>query len=338
MTLKSILFGLFLYVSLVWVGAVYLYSGPKVEQFGLLWTAVALIGLLSIFIVSKVWNWIRVLRNRAALKPRRVKPLPPPVSEEEAAISALIAEANAKLGKRVEYVSEPGASPLSTLPLYLLVGPEGSGKTNTFSNSGLEPQLLAGEASGLAGGLPTRVCNFWFLKNAVFVEISGRLFNGDSERWHRVLKALAAKPVVSWWQQPWVSPTRGLELRGVVACCDVATFMLASSPQARERLDAQCRHWRERLVAIAESFGVAMPLYVLGTKLDAVSYFEDFFRRVSDVETAQVLGSTVSDLEGKDHSIEADAKRYTKSFNALYYSLAERRITQLAYEPDPSLR
>ena len=60
------------------------------------------------------------------------------------------------------------------MPLYLLIGPEGSGKTSTFLNSGLEPQLLAGQ--GTAPVSPTRLCNLWLAKDAIFAEIGGRMF------------------------------------------------------------------------------------------------------------------------------------------------------------------
>ena len=36
MTIKTLLFALFLYICLVWVGAFYWYSGPDIEAFGLL--------------------------------------------------------------------------------------------------------------------------------------------------------------------------------------------------------------------------------------------------------------------------------------------------------------
>jgi len=82
---------------------------------------------------------------------------------------------------------EAGRAPLSGMPLYLLIGPEASGKTSTLLNSGLEPQLLAGQVSGTAPLIPTRLCNLWLAKGAMFVEISGRAFSGDLGRWTQLL-------------------------------------------------------------------------------------------------------------------------------------------------------
>ena len=75
------------------------------------------------------------------------------------------------------------------MPLYLLIGPEGSGKTSTFLNSSIEPQLLAGQ--GTTPVSPTRLCNLWLAKDAIFAEIGGRMFTGDLARWNQLLVVVA---------------------------------------------------------------------------------------------------------------------------------------------------
>ena len=54
MTFKSILFCLFLYVCLVWVGAYYFYSGERVQQVGLLWTGAGLLVVLILILASRL--------------------------------------------------------------------------------------------------------------------------------------------------------------------------------------------------------------------------------------------------------------------------------------------
>src|SRR5262249_54914345 len=175
------LFLLFLYICLVWVGAAYLHSGPSILEFGLRWTAIGLIAVLAYIIGAHLFGWWRRWRARPA-RPRATAKPEPIVHEDDAALAALIAEANTALAKAPAYAAKRTPAPLYALPWYLLVGPEGSGKTNTFLNSGIEPQLLAGQVS--TGPVnSTRICNLWLAKDAIFAEISGKSYSGDTARW-----------------------------------------------------------------------------------------------------------------------------------------------------------
>ena len=97
--MKSLIFALFLYVSLVWVGAVYLYSGPKIQEFGLLWTIIGLIALLAIIAGARLWGWWRLWRAKSVGRPAVATKPAPIIHEDDAALAALIAEANANLAK-----------------------------------------------------------------------------------------------------------------------------------------------------------------------------------------------------------------------------------------------
>src|SRR5215467_11185238 len=180
MTIKSLLFLLFLYICLVWVGAVYLQSGPAIQEFGLRWTAIGLIAVFVWIVGTHLFSWWRRWRATPARPKPAAKP-EPIVHEDDAALAALIAEANATLAKAPAYAARRMPAPLYRLPWYLLIGPEGSGKTSTFLNSGVEPQLLAGQASSPVTS--TRICNLWLAKNAIFAEFAGKAFNGDAGRW-----------------------------------------------------------------------------------------------------------------------------------------------------------
>src|SRR5581483_12202369 len=230
-------------------------------------------------------------------------------------------------------------TPLTTLPLYLLIGPEGSGKTSTFLNSGIEPQLLAGQ--GTTPVAPTRLCNIWLAKNAIFAEISGRAFAGDLSRWSQTLAAFRGRVAVPKWRQIWGESESQTDLRGVIAFCDYKEFTgAASDPQRLERFS---RDWQERLRAIAEQFGNDFPVYVAITKSDKITYFTDFFRRLPELENNQVLGCTLAPNRTQTRStnevfVEAEAKRLTESFRPLYHALTRRRLAHLAHEPNPFYR
>jgi type VI secretion system protein ImpL len=340
MSIKSLLLFLFLYVCLVWVGAALLHEGPEIRRFGLFWTAAGLIVVLSWIIISWAWGWFRVAKARSAAKPKSA-PKPAPVAalhEDDATLLALIEEAKISLGRS----ANASAARFSDLPLYLLVGPEGAGKTSTFVNSTLEPASLSGQpsASGQAT-IPTRVCNIWLAKNALFIELGGRAFSGDLGRWASLLRTLRGGSTLSRWQRFLKESDSGLNLRGILAFGDVKEFIGASSPQGREKLDRLSSLWRDRLGAITEVFGRQFPVYWITTKTDLVPYFADYFGRLRGTELAQTFGCTLPSVPANGAmpelaSAQAENKRLTKSTSPLLHRLAERRVVHLAREEDPA--
>jgi type VI secretion system protein ImpL len=339
-SIKTLLFTLFLYVSLVWLLALLWHPGPDLTPFGLRWTIVGLIAVLAFVIGARIFGWWRLWRARSAARaPVPTKPAVA-VHEDDAALAALIAEAAAALAKAPGYAEKRGQSPLAGMPLYLLIGPEASGKTSTFINSGLEPQLLAGRLTGTAEVVPTRLCNIWFAKDAVFIEISGRAFRGDVGRWTGVLKVLLGKQLRPLWRQLWGEPEQGFILRGVVGFIEAKSLTGAPNLQA---LEHHSRDWQERLRAVGEVFGVDFPVYQVITKCDGIRYFPEFFRRLPEPETKQVLGCTLAltetdEAHRREVFVEDAAKQLTRSFRPLYEEIAKRRIKHLAHEPDPARR
>src|ERR1035438_2880932 len=289
MSIKSLLFVLFLYVCLVWVAVAYFYSGAQLREAGLLWTGAGLLAVMLLMIGARLTVWLKARRAKAAMAPSVARRPAEPVHEDDVTLAAILAEANATLAKAPAWAGNRGGTPITTLPMYLLVGPEGSGKTTTFLNSGLEPQALAGQANG---GGSTRFCSLWLARNALFVEISGRVFSGDPGRWAQTLRILRGGAPVSRWQA-----LRGNEgpqtamLRGVVGFCDAKEFTSATTDP--QRFERYCRTWQDRLRAIGEVFGCEFPVYQVISKADVIPYFPDFFRRLPESDAGQVLGCTM---------------------------------------------
>lgn len=337
MTIKTLLFLLFLYVCLAWVGAEYL-QPDNVVHYGLLWTAVGLIVVLAFVIGARIFGWWRLWRaRRATVRPAaHVLPAAPMLSEDEAALAALIAEANANLAKSPAYAGKRVGTPLAGMPLYLLIGPESTGKTSTFINSGLEPQLLAGQISGTGPAPPTRLCNIWVANDSIFAELAGRVFSGDPARWPQLLKVLRGGSPPATWRQFWRETEPARVLRGVIAFCDAKEFTGTPSSQT---LDRRSRDMQERLKTVGEVFGTDFPVYQVFTKCDGIPYFPDFFRRLAEIEANQVFGCTLPVRAGAaEASADETARLLTRTFRPLYQEVAKRRVTQLAHEPDPARR
>src|SRR5215469_12803889 len=215
MTIKSLLFCLFLYVCLAWVGAAYLYQGPDITHYGLLWTALGLIAVLALIIGSRVYSWWRLRRAQAASRPAPAAKPAPTANPEDEPLATLLREANTVLAKAPSFAGARTKAPLRALPWYLLIGPEDSGKTSTFLNAGLEPQLLAGQSTTPIAS--TRLCNIWLAKNAIFAEIAGRAFTGDLLRWNQMLATLRGRVALPLWRRILGETESQIDLRGVLA-------------------------------------------------------------------------------------------------------------------------
>jgi len=332
-TFKSLFFTLFLLVALAWVAAAIWYRPELLDQ-GLVGTAIALVVVLVLLVFSRALGWWRLWRARVAAKPAKPKPAAEPIHPDDQALITLIAEANIELAKHPSFAGKRHSNPLSAFPVYLLVGPEGSGKTSAFLNSGLEPQLLAGQ--GITPISSTRLTNLWLAKNAIFAEIGGRAFAGDLSRLSQLLHLLRGERPMGRWRRLWGEPESQMDLRGVIAFCDCKEFTGATSDP--ERLERSVGDWQQRLRAIAEVFGSEFPAYVVVTKCDKIPFFSDFFRRLPESEAGQVLGCTlpvgVTDRSTSEVFAEAEAKRLTASFRPLYHALARRRLACLGREPN----
>ena len=64
---------------------------------------------------------------------------------------------------------------IGNLPLIFIIGDQGATKTSVMMNSGLEPELLAGQVYQGNEIASTGSANVWFARNSIFVEAGGRL-------------------------------------------------------------------------------------------------------------------------------------------------------------------
>ena len=335
--IRRLLFILFLYILLVWLIVLYLFLGDtgKILNRGLLWTVIGVAGLLVWLIVERVLDWYRTRRAKtpaSAPKPVAAKH----VHEDDAELLALLREADRRLA---EAPSQAGAKPARVLdlPLYLIVGPEGGGKTAITRHGGGEPTLLAGQAVADGNSVsPTRVANFWMYQNAVYLEVSGRVFASEPARLAEFLGRLHSAGAAGGFLGKLGSGVRPVDMRGVLLVIDARQF--TGIPEL-SKLDRAAQQTNERLAAVAGVFGTELPVYVLFTKMDAVPHYADYFARLGPGEVGQVFGVLASsDAAGTVDRVwsEAETKRLVGDFNSLSVRLNYRRFAALAQESDAS--
>jgi type VI secretion system protein ImpL len=209
------------------------------------------------------------------------------------------------------------------LPVVLVFGPEGSTKTTAVVRSGMEPELLAGEAMRGETVAPTKLANLWFSQGTVIAE-AGSAILSTAESWRRFVRLLRPRSLVAALTGKPQAP------RLAILCFGCDELLKAGSGEA---VNAAARVLRERVGDAASELGVQLPTYVLFTKADAIPHFEAFVRNFSAEEAREPLGAALAPESDTDGTYaERVTPQLERAMQELYRSLASRRLPVLARE------
>ena len=273
-------------------------------------------GLTTLGVVSAVLI-VWFFRDRTPAGPTT------PEARLAADVEQVLAAARAQLA-----ASNAGAKDarFAKLPVVLVLGPAGSTKTTAVVRSGLEPELLAGEAMRGESVAPTKTTNVWFSQGTVFAEAGSQVL-ATSESWKRFVRALRPRSLVAALTGKPQAP------RLAVVCFGCDEFL---KPGSGEAIPAAARTLRERLGEAASELGVQLPTYVLFTKADTIPHFEAFVRNFSAEEAREPLGAGLLPDDGTNGTYaERVTPRLERAMQELYRSLAARRVPVLSREHAP---
>lgn len=219
-----------------------------------------------------------------------------------------------------------GRQACHVLPWYLVLGPEGSGKTSLIQRSG-QRFALTRTVQPLADEVPEAAQHWWVSDQAVMLEPGPRLLQ------HDIGDPAAAAPeaddglgqalwdqLIGWVQ--WCRPHRPLD--GVLLVLDLA-WLASASPAAR-------RSWtdtlRRRLQDLSRRYQCRLPIYVVFSQLDRLYGFEAFLRHYGEAGQDQPLGFSFSP---KSQS-EADAweGEFAQAYERMLGRIERRLVTWLA--------
>lgn len=172
-----------------------------------------------------------------------------------------------------------GGGALYKQPWYAIIGPPGAGKTTALLNAGLEFPLAAAIGAGAVAGVGgTRLCDWWFTRDAVLIDTAGRYTTQDSNQavdragWQAFLALLRrTRP-----RCPLNGVLVAIALDGVVGPAGVA-----HATTIRARIDE-----------LDQTFGLRLPVYLLLTKADLLIGFTEFFADLDRMARQQVWGET----------------------------------------------
>jgi len=216
--------------------------------------------------------------------------------------------------------------------LVLVLGPAGSAKTSVVARSGGDPQLLAGDAPAAPtdAPAPTTTANVWLMQQAVLTELTAALL-ADGPRWSKVVRALRASRMAAAVGQGQAAP------RAAVVCIPCDLFYAGNNGQ---QLATLAQSLRQRLAEAARELGLAVPIYVLFTKMDRVPHFEAWVSVFTKDELRAPLGATLpfDASSNTGNYAERLTPRIEAAFTQIADSLASRRAELLARESVESRR
>jgi type VI secretion system protein ImpL len=299
------------------------YLGPLVPGLrGQLPRALMILALVLVWaLVNGVLSWIRRRRDRALAAGVTGTPVAGGRNVRADAAEEVARLRNRMRASLTRLRAGGGRGYLYEQPWFVLIGPPGSGKTTALLNSGLQFPLAQPDGTDAAvGGVGgTRLCDWWFADEAVLIDTAGRYTTQDSDAavdqagWHGFLDLLRrTRP-----RQP---------INGVIVVISLADIVAA---EGAER-GAHARAIRRRVTEISDRLRLRVPVYVMFSKADRLTGFNEYFDDLDAEARGQVWGMTFPLTQG--------AEAFTAEFSLLLDRLDERLFERLQAERAPDRR
>jgi len=301
--MKRILIGILIflvYLALViWGGFALHFSETRLILFC---SVLGLLGALATFFV--IWYL------------RKLDPAAGPATPDSINLATLLRDADNRIRQSGR------AKSLAAMPLVYVIGDENSAKTQTILQAGIDPELIAGNVYQDGAVVPTQLANIWLAGNFILVEAGGALLRQPS-LWLKLIKSTLPARLGSAF-----SKSSRLPARSVVICVSIERLL---APNTAEQIRALAQTLNERLRQLSQTLGIALPAYVLFTKLDNIAPFGEYVGRLSEEEVKAPIGLLLASLDsGSGLYTEQATSLISTRFDQLLFALSEFRLEVLS--------
>lgn len=204
------------------------------------------------------------------------------------------------------------------LPWYLVIGQQGSGKSQLLAAAGLPFAL---DRSDLLPTGATGYCDWYFADDAVVIETAGRYLEQsdaavDAAGWSTLLGLLKCR-------------RRARPLNGVVVTLSVDALLGSNEHD----LDLHARHVHSRLQDIQQTLHADVPVYLVLTQADRLTGFSAFFDSLQGDRADGALGECLVTAK-----TGTEITQVRQAFEVLLQRLGGELIQRLHQERSAELR
>ena len=298
------------FAALLLIGAALL-EVPMSYAFGVLAIAFSL-GIL-------VWLWRRRRRtkNAAALggmldSQFNNAQVNPAQRQEQDVIKKRMLDAIATIkGSKLGHLS--GDAALYELPWYMVIGNPAAGKSTAIASSGLQFPFADSKVVQGVGG--TRNCDWFFTTDGILLDTAGRYSVVDEDRaeWFGFLGLLKKY-------------RKKAPINGIIIAVSVAE-LTGNRPEFAINL---AKNLRMRVQELTEKLEVHAPVYVVFTKADLITGFNEFFQDAERGERDRAWGATLPYSQSTTGQQVLD--QFDARFDELYDGLKDMSQANMALQ------
>jgi type VI secretion system protein ImpL len=295
--------------------AAFLLLGATLLQVPTAWA----LGVLAIAFACGilVWLWRRRSRRRSGaalggMLEQQVGKADPAQRQQQEVIKKRMLDAIATIkGSKLGHLS--GDAALYELPWYMVIGNPAAGKSTAIASSGLQFPFADSKIVQGVGG--TRNCDWFFTTDGILLDTAGRYSVVDEDRteWFGFLSLLKKY-------------RKKAPINGIIIAVSVAE-LTGNRPEFAIEL---AKNLRMRVQELTERLEVHAPVYVMFTKADLITGFNEFFQDAERGERDRVWGATLpySQVTTSQQALD----QFDSRFDELYDGLKDMSQANMALQ------